>query len=67
MPLYDFKGTCGHTFDALSKPDVTIPCRCGTPGCTAERLLGAPGFRLKGEGYSDKGRPVAGAPPGHRG
>lgn len=62
MPLYDFKCPSGHTFDAFAPHDATRNCpECGAE---AERLIGAPGFVLKGNGYYDKGRGAAGKPAG---
>ena len=60
MPLYDFKCPSGHTFDALAKPEEPRDCpQCGAP---AARQPGTPAFALKGAGWTDKGRRVAGKP-----
>lgn len=61
MPLYDYKCTSGHRFDrivphALSSTKQVCP-ECKAP---AQRQLCAPAFALKGTGWCDKGRPIAG-------
>ncbi|MDH3532777.1 MAG: zinc ribbon domain-containing protein [Gammaproteobacteria bacterium] len=53
MPIYAYAcQKCNHTLDALQKisaaPLVDCPC-CGEPGL--KRLLSAPRFRLKGQGW----------------
>ena len=53
MPIYEYVcKECDHTLDALQKiadsPLVDCPA-CGKPGL--KRLLSAPRFRLKGEGW----------------
>lgn len=53
MPIYEYAcKECDHTLDALQKiadpPLVDCPA-CGKPGL--KRLLSAPRFRLKGEGW----------------
>jgi len=53
MPIYEYACTeCNHTLDALQKiadaPLVDCP-ECGRPGL--KRLLSAPRFRLKGQGW----------------
>jgi putative FmdB family regulatory protein len=53
MPIYEYACTeCDHTLDALQKiadaPLVDCP-QCGQPGL--KRLLSAPRFRLKGQGW----------------
>ena len=53
MPIYESAcQECDHTLDALQKiaepPLVDCPA-CGKPGL--KRLLSAPRFRLKGEGW----------------
>lgn len=53
MPIYEYAcEKCEHTLDALQKisdaPLVECPA-CGEPGL--KRLLSAPRFRLKGEGW----------------
>lgn len=53
MPIYEYAcRKCGHTLDALQKmnaePLVDCP-ECGEPAL--RRLLSAPRFRLKGQGW----------------
>lgn len=53
MPIYEYAcRNCNHTLDALQKisdePLVYCPS-CGEPGL--KKLLSAPRFRLKGEGW----------------
>ena len=53
MPIYEYAcKECDHTLDALQKiadaPLVDCP-ECGEPGL--KRLLSAPRFRLKGQGW----------------
>ena len=53
MPIYEYGCTsCDHTLDALQKiadaPLVDCPA-CGEPAL--KRLLSAPRFRLKGQGW----------------
>jgi putative FmdB family regulatory protein len=53
MPIYEYACTnCEHTLDALQKiadaPLVDCP-ECGKP--TLRRLVSAPRFRLKGQGW----------------
>ncbi|MDH3431153.1 MAG: zinc ribbon domain-containing protein [Gammaproteobacteria bacterium] len=53
MPIYEYAcRECDHTLDALQKiadaPLVDCP-QCGEPGL--KRLLSAPRFRLKGQGW----------------
>lgn len=53
MPIYEYAcKECDHTLDALQKiaepPLVDCPA-CGKPGL--KRLLSAPRFRLKGQGW----------------
>ena len=53
MPIYEYAcGNCDHTLDALQKmsdePLVDCP-ECGQS--SLKRLLSAPRFRLKGEGW----------------
>jgi putative FmdB family regulatory protein len=53
MPIYEYAcKECGHTLDALQKlsdaPLVECP-ECGEPAL--RRLISAPRFRLKGEGW----------------
>jgi putative FmdB family regulatory protein len=53
MPIYEYACTnCEHTLDALQKvadePLVDCP-ECGKPAL--KRLLSAPRFRLKGQGW----------------
>ncbi|MEX2124508.1 MAG: zinc ribbon domain-containing protein [Woeseia sp.] len=53
MPIYEYAcRKCRHTLDALQKlsdaPLVDCP-ECGEPGL--RRLISAPRFRLKGEGW----------------
>ena len=53
MPIYEYAcQDCGHRLDALQKvadaPLVDCP-KCGNPAL--KRLLSAPRFRLKGQGW----------------
>lgn len=53
MPIYEYAcQECGHTMDALQKiaeaPLLECP-ECSEPGL--KRLLSAPRFRLKGDGW----------------
>lgn len=68
MPIYEYAcSTCDHRLDALQKmsdePLVDCPS-CGEPGL--QRMLSAPRFRLKGQGWyetdfkKDKQRNIAG-------
>ena len=53
MPIYEYEcRECGHVFDALQKisDDPLRDCPdCGRP--ELRKLLSAPNFRLKGEGW----------------
>ena len=53
MPIYEYAcKSCGHTLDALQKisDDRLVDCpECSEPAL--KRLLSAPRFRLKGEGW----------------
>jgi len=53
MPIYEYAcKKCGHTLDALQKmsDDPLVKCpECGEP--QLKRLISAPRFRLKGEGW----------------
>ena len=53
MPIYEYAcKKCGHTLDALQKmsDDPLVDClECGEP--QLKRLISAPRFRLKGEGW----------------
>lgn len=53
MPIYEYAcKSCGHTLDALQKmsDDLLVDCpECGE--AALKRLLSAPRFRLKGEGW----------------
>ena len=53
MPIYEYAcKSCDHTLDALQKmsDDPLVDCpECGKPDL--KRLLSAPRFRLKGEGW----------------
>jgi putative FmdB family regulatory protein len=53
MPIYEYAcKNCGHTLDELQKisDDPLVDCpECGQP--QLRRLLSAPRFRLKGEGW----------------
>ncbi len=53
MPIYEYVcKKCEHTLDALQKmsDDPLVDCpECGEPAL--KRLLSAPRFRLKGEGW----------------
>jgi putative FmdB family regulatory protein len=53
MPIYEYACKhCGHTLDALQKmsDDPLVDCpECGEP--QLKRLLSAPRFRLKGQGW----------------
>jgi putative FmdB family regulatory protein len=53
MPIYEYGcRNCGHTLDALQKisEDPLVDCpECGE--ASLKRLLSAPRFRLKGEGW----------------
>ena len=55
MPIYEYAcKSCGHTLDALQKmsDDPLVDCpECGE--AALKRLLSAPRFRLKGEGWSE--------------
>jgi putative FmdB family regulatory protein len=59
MPLYATRCTASdHRKDVLVRSHASdLPaCTCGAP---RERLVSAPGFVLKGQGWYDKGRPAA--------
>jgi len=53
MPIYEYAcKSCDHTLDALQKmsDDLLVDCpECGKPAL--KRLISAPRFRLKGEGW----------------
>lgn len=53
MPIYEYACKhCGHTLDALQKmsDDSLVDCpECNEP--TLKRLISAPRFRLKGQGW----------------
>ena len=53
MPIYEYAcKNCGHTLDELQKmsDDPLVVCpECGEP--KLKRLISAPRFRLKGEGW----------------
>ncbi len=53
MPIYEYEcGACGHTLDALQKISDSPLRKC--PACgrmKLKRLVSAPKFRLKGEGW----------------
>jgi len=53
MPIYEYGcKSCGHALDALQKisDDPLVDCpECGEPAL--KRLISAPRFRLKGEGW----------------
>ena len=53
MPIYEYAcKNCGHTLDELQKmsDDPLVVCpECGEP--QLKRLISAPRFRLKGEGW----------------
>ena len=53
MPIYEYAcKNCGHTLDALQKmsDDPLVDCpECGK--AELKRLISAPRFRLKGEGW----------------
>ncbi|MEO1203899.1 MAG: FmdB family zinc ribbon protein [Pseudomonadota bacterium] len=53
MPIYEYEcGACGHTLDALQKISDSPFRKC--PDCgrmKLKRLISAPKFRLKGEGW----------------
>jgi len=68
LPIYEYAcKKCNHTLDALQKmsdaPLIDCPA-CGEPGL--KRLLSAPRFRLKGQGWyetdfkTDNQRNIAG-------
>ncbi len=53
MPIYEYRcESCGHEFDALQKLSDNLLQDC--PDCevrSLRRLMSAPSFRLKGEGW----------------
>ena len=53
MPIYEYKcSSCSKQFDLLQKMDATSVAQC--PICltdTAHRLVSAPSFQLKGDGW----------------
>lgn len=53
MPIYEYGcQNCGHVLDALQKmsDDPLVDCpKCGAPAL--KRLISAPRFRLKGDGW----------------
>ena len=53
MPIYEYECTeCGHQLDALQGINEPILSEC--PACNTtslKRLISAPNFRLKGEGW----------------
>ena len=53
MPIYEYACTsCGHTLDALQKMSDAALTDCPECGeARLKRLLSAPRFRLKGEGW----------------
>ena len=66
MPIYEYRcESCGHELDALQKLSDGPLQDC--PGCQApslRRLISAPSFRLKGDGwyetdFKNKGKPTS--------
>jgi putative FmdB family regulatory protein len=64
MPIYEYEcSNCHHTFDLMQKMNDEPAKQC--PKClgeTAQRLVSAAGFQLKGTGwyatdFKDKGKP----------
>lgn len=64
MPIYEYQcANCHHKFELIQKISAEPAKQC--PEClmnTAERLVSAPGFQLKGTGwyatdFKDKGKP----------
>lgn len=53
MPIYEYACTaCGHTLDALQKISEDPLVECPACGASAlKRLISAPRFRLKGDGW----------------
>lgn len=53
MPIYEYACTnCGHTLDALQKISEAPLTECPACGESAlKRLISAPRFRLKGDGW----------------
>lgn len=53
MPIYEYKcKDCDHTFEKIQKMSEDPITKC--PQCSEEsvvKLISAPGFRLKGEGW----------------
>ena len=63
MPIYEYRcKQCGHTFDKLQKMSDDALTNC--PECqeeTLDKLVSAPSFQLKGQGwyatdFKDKGK-----------
>lgn len=66
MPIYEYKcNNCGHEYDLLQKmgePPIVECEKCHKN--SAQRLVSAPGFQLKGTGwyetdFKNKGKPPA--------
>ena len=53
MPIYEYAcKSCGHTLDALQKINDEPLVECPACGASAlKRLISAPRFRLKGDGW----------------
>jgi putative FmdB family regulatory protein len=71
MPIYEYHCThCGAEFEVIQKISDALITRCEACGeDTAQRLVSAPGFQLKGTGwyvtdFKDKPKPGAKANEG---
>jgi putative FmdB family regulatory protein len=67
MPLYEYRcQSCGRQIEALQKVDAPPLTTCKECGGELQRLISAPAFQFKGEGwyvtdYARKGKKDAGA------
>jgi len=67
MPLYEYRcQSCGRQIEALQKVDAPPLTTCKECGGELARLISAPAFQFKGEGwyvtdYARKGKKEAGA------
>jgi putative FmdB family regulatory protein len=73
MPLYEYQcQACTHRLELLEKVSATPTTTC--PACQAEalkRLVSAPAFQLKGDGwyvtdFRDKGKPKKSTESGNK-
>jgi putative FmdB family regulatory protein len=69
MPIYEYRCTNGHTFEAFQSMSEDPIAKCAECSAKAERVLSAPAVHFKGSGfyttdYARKGRKSDGADGG---